>query len=36
MQRLVDEQAPHLLERNVPDEILDVDTAIAQRARPGL
>ena len=31
MRRLVDEQAPDLLERDVADEILDVDTAVAQR-----
>jgi hypothetical protein len=28
----VDEQAPDLLERDAPDEVLDVDAAIAQRA----
>ena len=28
----VDEQAPHLLERDLADELLDVDAAIAQRA----
>ena len=31
-QLAVDEQAPHLLERHVPDELLDVDAAVAQRA----
>ena len=28
---VVDEKPPHLLERNAPDEILDVDSAIAER-----
>ena len=28
----VDEQAPHLLERHLADEVLDVDPAVAQRA----
>ena len=32
LERLVDEQPPHLLERHVPDELLDVDAAVAQRA----
>ena len=31
-QLAVDEQAPHLLERHVPDQLLDVDAAVAQRA----
>ena len=31
-QLAVDEQAPHLLERHVADELLDVDAAVAQRA----
>ena len=30
--RPVDEQAPDLLERDLPDEVLDVDAAVAQRA----
>ncbi len=30
--RLVDEQAPHLLERDRADELLDVDPAVAERA----
>ena len=30
--RLVDEQAPDLLERHVADELLDVDAAVAKRA----
>ena len=32
LERLVDEQPPDLLERDVPDEILDVDAAVAQLA----
>ena len=32
LQRLVDEQPPHLLERDMPDEILDVDAAVAELA----
>ena len=32
LQLSVDEQPPHLLERDVADELLDVDAAIAQRA----
>src|SRR4029079_1256512 len=32
MERLVDEETPYLLERDVPDEIFDVDTAIAEHA----
>ena len=31
-QRAVDEQTPDLLERDVPDELLDVDAAVAERA----
>ena len=32
LRRVVDEQAPDLLERDAADEILDVDAAVAQRA----
>ena len=32
LERLVDEQPPHLLERNVADELLDVDAAVAELA----
>ena len=32
LQRAVDEQAPDLLERHGPDQLLDVDAAIAQGA----
>src|SRR5207237_7791977 len=32
LERLVDEQAPDLLERNVADELFDVDAAIAELA----
>ncbi len=32
VQRLVDEQPPHLLERHVADELAQVDPAIAQDA----
>ena len=32
LERAVHEQAPHLLERHLPDELLDVDPAVAQRA----
>ena len=32
LERPVDEQAPDLLERDVADELLDVDAAVAQRA----
>ena len=32
LEAAVDEQAPHLLERHVADEVLDVDPAVAQRA----
>jgi hypothetical protein len=28
----VDQESPHVLERDVADELLDVDAAIAQRA----
>ena len=28
----IDEQAPHVAERHLADEIFDVDTAVAQRA----
>ena len=31
-ERVVDEEPPDLLERDVPDELLDVDAAVAQRA----
>ncbi len=31
-ERAVDEQPPDLLERHAPDELLDVDAAVAQRA----
>ena len=30
--RAVDQQAPHLLEGDLADEVLDVDAAVAQRA----
>ena len=32
LRRIVDEQPPDLLERDAADEILDVDTAIAERS----
>src|SRR5579862_4543747 len=32
LERLVDEKAPDVLERDIADELLDVDAAIAQRA----
>src|SRR6266536_2900828 len=32
LERLVDEQTPDLLERDVPDELLDVDPAVTKRA----
>ena len=31
LEALVDEEPPHLLVRHLPDELLDVDAAIAQR-----
>ena len=32
LERLVDEQPPDLLERDLPDELLDVDAAVAELA----
>ncbi len=32
LERAVDQQPPHLLERRLADELLDVDAAVAQRA----
>ena len=32
LEGLVDEQPPHLLERNLPDEVLDVDAAVPELA----
>ena len=31
-QRAVDQQSPHLLERDLADQLFDVDAAVAQRA----
>ena len=31
-ERVVDEESPDLLERDVPDELLDVDAAVPKRA----